>query len=36
MNLNPKKHWKPPSPVLLKNFDNSISGQLSDITRLTT
>jgi hypothetical protein len=32
----PKSHWKPPKPVLLENFENSIGDQLKDISFLAT
>ena len=32
----PKTTWKPPNPVILNNFENSIGNQLGDITKLTT
>jgi len=36
LNSNPKSHWQPPKPVLLQNFENSITSQLKDIAFLTT
>lgn len=32
----PKVHWKPPKPVLLQNFENSIGSQLKEISQLTS
>ena len=32
----PKVHWKPPKPVLLQNFENSIGTQLKEISQLTS
>jgi hypothetical protein len=33
-NSNPKRHWEPPKPVLLENFQNNIGVQLKDISNL--
>ena len=30
----PKRHWQPPKPVLLENFEHNIGGQLKDISNL--
>ena len=36
LSSKPKAHWRPPKPVLLQNFENSITDQLKDIGFLTT
>ena len=36
LNSKQKSHWKPPKPVLLKNFESSVTDQLKDIGFLTT
>ena len=33
-NSEPKRHWQPPKPVLLENFQNNIGVQLKDISNL--
>jgi hypothetical protein len=30
----PKRHWEPPKPVLLENFEHNIGAQLKDISNL--